>query len=235
MKKSGKIWGYLVGISGIAMFVFWSCLLGGIITAIGLYILKAAYNVTAKKAGVGAFLIAEALSGFAIQSISSTIMILIVGLVLYIWGMVQPQKYSEVETTETFIVSPEMKKFQCTQCGAIETGWYSNCPRCGAVGTIRKGTEDEIKTWNNISTQETSNESKTRMSAQESSCNCTPNRMNTIDTIVVEDSANTPQPQNAEREYSFLQKKNFCTNCGKPLSPNDKFCGECGAITKADM
>lgn len=52
------------------------------------------------------------------------------------------------DDSEKFIVKPEMRKFICTACGTVSVAWNNECPNCHAVGLIRKGTDEEIRAWN---------------------------------------------------------------------------------------
>ena len=56
---------------------------------------------------------------------------------------VEQQKKEEEQ--RRLIELKKKTKFICTSCGATNPGWYQKCPNCGAVGHMKRNSEEEQK------------------------------------------------------------------------------------------
>lgn len=137
---------------------------------------------------------------------------------------------SLVSETESIDTEPEMR-FKCDICGALSSGWYKTCPKCGAVDTMQKLEQNKTVTAEPVSNEV--------MFCPE------------CGTKLEEDSIFCPEcgfkiekvkEQPTERSVPAVEKKEtvnnqneinddvprFCLECGTKLSADSVFCPECG-------
>lgn len=97
-----------------------------------------------------------------------------------------------------------MYKFICTKCNSLHTGWYNSCPKCQAIGAIKKGSEEEIRKWNRVPE---------------------PSPVDPSFIAVTPVATTTPAPvATAPINSSF----GFCRHCGARLLEDSAFCSQCG-------
>lgn len=110
------------------------------------------------------------------------------------------------DNPEKLTLTPEMYKYICGNCRSLFTAWSNECPNCKTVGTIRQGTDEAIRKWNNL------------LDASEAK------------KPVAELNASVPDaPTSAPKSSpSVNAAPTYCSNCGERLLKEWKFCQNCG-------
>ena len=121
-------------------------------------------------------------------------------------------------------VTPDMFKFICDECSTISISWYNECPHCHAAGKIRKGTDDEIRTWNNLSLENVPSD----ISVQ-----------NVVEEETEEIKDTEPVTASSKIEAVPVQNNNggsnmYCMYCGTEHTAQQKYCAVCGKALQGE-
>lgn len=109
-------------------------------------------------------------------------------------------------------VYPE-KKFICRACGSYASGWYQNCPKCGAVGKMEQAPPATVPRPEPAS------------SAPENTPYHT-GELSMPDRVIAGSSENG-EPS-ISPDTPVQSEFSFCRHCGSKLLPNASFCNQCG-------
>lgn len=117
-------------------------------------------------------------------------------------------------------VTPDMYKFVCDECNTPAVSWYNECPNCHAVGKMRKGTDEEIRTWNNLTLENTPVETSSQddIVVEEKT-----EELNANEGIVLSDNTEDVPIQNNNGGSNM-----YCKYCGTEHAAQQKYCAVCG-------
>lgn len=115
-------------------------------------------------------------------------------------------------------VTPDMFKFICDECSTTSISWYNECPNCHTVGKMRKGTDEEIRTWNKLTLENAPVEISEQKDVEEKA---------------EEIKVNEPITISSKIEAAPVQNNNggsnmYCKYCGTEHTAQQKYCAVCG-------
>lgn len=115
-------------------------------------------------------------------------------------------------------VTPDMYKFICDECSTTSISWYNECPNCHTVGKMRKGTDEEIRTWNKLTLENAPVEISEQRDVEEKA---------------EEIKVNEPITISSKIEAAPVQNNNggsnmYCKYCGTEHTAQQKYCAFCG-------